>query len=372
MLRMLGLRIARAIAVLVAVSLGTFSLIALSPGDPAATILGTTATPAEVAYLDQQLGVNQPWPDRYWHWVTGAVQGNFGLSLVPPRQSVAQMLGQAVPVTAEIVVIALVLGLIFGIALGAWAAHRQDQAADRIITAGSFALISVPAFVLGLLLAILLVFHPTWVRVLVLAAGLVIAGRALSSASQRKPLLVRRPGRGALVLAAVATAIGVLGFLFIPAFPRFGWTPITTSLAGNLRFAFLPALTLTLGLIPLFAQVLRADMVQTLQQNFIVVARAKGMSELHIIFREALRPSLFSLVTVLGLSIGALLAGSVVVENIFGLPGLGSVLLNAITSKNYSVVQAGVLLIALVFLIVNLLVDIAYAYLDPRTRRAAN
>ena len=177
---------------------------------------------------------------------------------------------------------------------------------------------------------------------------------------------------GSWLAALLPGVLGVILWATLPQFPRQGWVPISEGLGPNLRSAFLPALTLALGLIPLFVQLLRSDMVRTLGQNFIVIARAKGMPERHIIVREALRPSLFSLVTVAGLVTGSLLGGSVIVETLFGLNGLGRVTVNAIQSKDYPVVQAGVIIAAAIFLLINTLVDFTYYLLEPRIRRAGH
>lgn len=173
----------------------------------------------------------------------------------------------------------------------------------------------------------------------------------------------------ALARTLAPAGLGLLLFATLPAFPREGWVSLGDGVGQNLLHAFLPSFTLALGMMPLYAQLLRTDMIATLRQNFITVSRAKGMPPGHIVFKEALRPSMFSLVTVAGITFGNLVGGSVIVETIFGLPGLGRVLITAIEAKDFAVVQIAVLVAATLFLLLNTIVDITYTFLDPRIRR---
>lgn len=370
MLRTLGLRLLRTVLVLWVVSIVTFSLVALLPGDPVRVILGQQATDEQVAFVRSELGLDQPLLTRYWDWVTGVVRLDFGQTLVRPIEPVSQIVGSALPVTLELAVLALVMGLVGGLALGSLAAYHSGSRLDQVINSTSFALVAIPAFVLALPLIQLFVFDTERAKVGLLVAGLAGSAWMLVQRLRSRNLGIARPigWLGPLLPAAV----GVLLWTTLPAFPREGWVPLTQDPAANLRHAFLPSFVLALGLIPLYAQVLRADMIQTLRQNFITISKAKGMSPRHLVLKEALRPSLFSLITVAGLSFGGLVGGSVIVEVIFNLPGLGRVLVTSIQAKDYAVVQISVLVAAALFLLLNTLVDIAYTLLDPRLRRAGH
>lgn len=368
--KFLVLRTLRMLAVLWVVSIATFSLVAFLPGDPVRSILGPEATPEQMAHVEAQLGLDQPWYKSYLDWLSSALTLDFGDTLVRPIQPVSQVIGDALPITLQLAVMALILGLAGGLLLGSIAAYRPDSRLDKAITSGSFALISLPAFVLALILIRIFVFDTERAKIAILAiaiagTGLLVYGRL----RRREPLWT---SVSALAVVLWPLAVGVLLYLVLPTFPREGWVRISDDLGANLEHAALPSITLALGLVPLFAQLLRTDMVATLRQNFITVSRAKGMSPRHVVLKEALRPSLFSLITVAGISFGNLVGGSVIVEVIFGLPGLGRVLITAITANDFAVIQTAVLVAAALFLVLNMLVDIAYNYLDPRLRRAGH
>lgn len=373
MARQLTIRILRLLGVLWVVSVLSFLIVDLIPGDPALAILGNTATPDQIETLRAEMGLDQPMTDRYVDWLGGLLRGDFGETVVRPIEPVADVMARALPVTLELAFLAMLISLVIGLPLGAWAAARQDKGADRIITTSAFGLLAVPVFVMGLLLIQLFVFNNDLARRLALALGvlgtLYVLGRGLVPRASRG---ARATSAGWWVGCFLPAVLGLLIFMFLPTFPRQGWVPLSESLSGNLRSAFLPALTLALGIVPVFVQLLRSDMVTTLQQNFIVIARAKGMSERHVIVREALRPSLFSLVTVAGLVTGGLLGGSIVVETLFGLPGLGQELVESIQAKDLPVVQIGILIAAAIFLVINSLVDVTYYLLEPRIRRAGH
>jgi peptide/nickel transport system permease protein len=185
---------------------------------------------------------------------------------------------------------------------------------DRAVSTGTFAILSVPTFVSGLVLALVLTVE-------------------------------------------------------IHAFPRAGWVPLSADLHGNLEHAFLPSLVLALAIAPFYTRLLRAELIQTLQEDFILFAQAKGLPVRTVLFRYALRPSSLSLVTLSGLTIGALIGGTVIVETVYALPGLGTLLVNAVGVNDYPLVQGIVLVVGVAYVLVNLLVDLSYGLLDPRTRR---
>ncbi len=308
-------RAPRLLAVLLLASFGTFMLLHLTPGDPAVAILGQSATPQAVRELHHQLGLDQPLWTQYWHWLGHALSGNLGQSLVPPSGAVVSRIGQALPVSLELSVLAVAMALVVAVPVAVWSAYREGRAFDRASSTVSFGLLSAPTFVTGLVLAFLLALE-------------------------------------------------------VRAFPRSEWVRLSSSagLTANLSHAFLPALTLSLPLMASYTRVLRSEMLQTLREDFIQFAYAKGLPIRTVLFRYALRPSSLSLVTLSGVTLGALIGGTVVVETIFALPGLGNLLVGAVGSNDYPLVQGVVLVIAVVYVLVNTLVDVSYGWLDPRTR----
>ncbi|MER5839307.1 ABC transporter permease [Streptomyces prasinus] len=314
-LRRPALRALELVGVLLLASIGVFSLVVLLPGDPAVDILGAGRAPAEYAELRTELGLDQPLVTRYFDWLGGALTGDLGRSVVPPQSDVTDRVLSALPVSFEIAVLGLLIALLIAVPLAMWSAYREGSAADRIIGAGTFGVLSVPSFLAGLLLILLLVNSAGW-------------------------------------------------------FPRSEWVRIGDGdLLGNLHHAFLPALTVALAELALFARVLRGDLIVTLREDYILAARAKGMNPLRILFTDALRPSSFSLVTLLGLSLGRLIGSTVVVEYLFSLPGMGTLIVNAAGQGDYPMVQGAVLTIAVIYVVINAGIDLSYGYLDPRTRR---
>jgi peptide/nickel transport system permease protein len=304
------------VVVILIVSFATFWLSSLLPGDPAVTLVGQNQPPSAYIQARHQLGLDQPLLTRYWDWLTGAVQGDFGRSLLPPRDSVATMVKTALPITLEIVFLALFFSLLIAVPAALWSASRANRLTDRAVSATSFAFLSTPEFLAGLLL--ILVF--------------VVNFRQL---------------------------------------PRIGWVEFTADPVENLRHALLPALALALPQAAVFTQVLRNDLVATLQEDYITAARATGEKPWRILIVDALRPSLFSLVTLAGLSIGYLIGGTAVIETQFAIPGVGSMLVGAAGGSDVPVLQATVIVLAIVFVVTNGVIDLVYGLLDPRVRRGA-
>lgn len=315
MVRFVATKILLLVPVLLLVTIATFVLVDLGPGDPTAKLLGDSGSAQDYARIRAEIGLDEPAVMRYLNWLGAAVQGDLGRNLVPPIEDVSTRLSRALPVNLELALLAVVLALLIAIPLAVWSAHHAGGRVDRWIAVLSIGTISVPVFLMGLLL---------------------------------------------LLTFAIA----------IPVFPLGQWArPSEAGWPENLHHAFLPVLTLALGEAPVFTRLLRNDLVATLQQDFILAARAKGMSTWHILLREALRPSSFSLVTLAGVSTGRLLGGTVLVEIVFGLPGLGQVIVAGAQNADYKLVQGGILLIAVIYLAINLLVDVSYGLLDPRVRR---
>lgn len=308
-------RLGELVLVLTLVSVGTFLLAEMIPGDPAASILGDGHTPEEYEQVREELGLNKPAPDRFWDWFSGAIRGDFGESLVPPRGEVIDRIAAAVPVSVEIALLGLVMALVVSIPLAMVAAYRPNGRLDRLISAGTFALISVPSFLVGMLL------------ILVAVNGLDL-------------------------------------------FPRAQWVRLGDGLADNLRHAFLPALTVALMEVALFTRILRSDLITTLREDYILAAKAKGMPPWRVMVKDALRPSSLTLMTVAGLSLGTMIGSTVIAEYLFSLPGLGSLVVSAAEQGDLPMVQGAVLVIALVYVVVNAVIDVSYGLVDPRVRRA--
>jgi len=362
-------RVGPLLLVLWLVSLATFLLLELVPGGPATAVLGTSGTPEQYAEVRRQLGLDQPLHERYWSWLTGALQGDFGRSLTPPYQDVADSLQARLPVTFQIAAAGLLLALALAVPLAIWSAHRRGRAFDRVSSAGVFAIMSMPTFLTGLLLIQTFVFHPGWVRLALLAVAVVVSG--VLAVTVWRARVRGEQVRGLLVTLVVVLLVALVVAVAWPSFPRQGLSRVGSAGWGeNLRHLALPALTVALGELALFTRVLRAEMIQTLDADFVEAARARGLPTHRILLTEALRPASFSIVTVAGLALGSLMGGTLIVEVLFNLPGMGRLLVEAIESNDYVTVQAGVLVLAAIYVLVNAVVDVVYSLLDPRVRHA--
>jgi peptide/nickel transport system permease protein len=307
-------RLPTMVATLLVVSFLTFLLTSLLPGDPAVQILGPEGARDEeaVAAVRADLRLDDALHTRYIGWLGDAVTGDLGRSY-RTGQEVTTAIGERLPVTAEIGALALIIALGVAIPLGTFSAFRAGGSADRIITGTSFGLLAVPNFMMAILLIWLL-----------------------------------------------AEALGWL--------PATGWVRLTDDPIGNLRTAIMPALALAIGEMAVYTRLLRADMITTLQQDSITMARAKGLPTHRILFRHALRPSSFSLMTVVGLQIGGIIGGSVIIETLFALPGVGRLLVDSILQRDLIMVQGVAFVIAISFVVINFVVDLLYTVLDPRIR----
>ena len=312
-MRLLGVRLLQLIPVLFLVSAFTFAMTDLLPGDPAIAILGENAQPEQIAAVRAELRLDEPIVERYVHWASDAVRGDLGKSL-RSKEPVIDSIKDRLQVNAELALLVILFSLAVSVPLGAWAAYRSGRVFDRSVSTGAFGLSSIPPFVAGLLLVAVVAVKLEWL-------------------------------------------------------PVQGWERFTDDPFENLRLLVLPVLTLSFTEIAIYSQILRGDMVSTLQEDYVLAARARGLTNRHVLAREALRPSSFSLVTLAGVSLGRLIAGTVIVERIFGLPGLGQMTTQAIPQKDFPMLQGGVLVMATIYLLLNLLVDATYPLLDPRVRR---
>ncbi|THD75378.1 MAG: ABC transporter permease [Bradyrhizobium sp.] len=300
------------VPVLVAVSLLTFLIASLLPGDLAYVILGDQATPDKVAALRHDMGLDQPIWWRYLSWLGHVLEGDFGRSF-RTGQTVLQAVSERLPVSLELMFLAELGALAIGIPLAIACAVRSGSAFDRFMTGSAFSMLSMPAFLSAILLIYLFAVELRWL-------------------------------------------------------PATGYVPFEEDPIGNLRCFVLPALTLALGEWPVLMRVLRSDMIATLQEDYIAMARAKGLKPSRILLVHALKPSSLTLVTVTGINIGRLIGGTVIVESVFALPGIGRLLLGAIYTRDLVILQGVVLFVACGYVLMNFIVDMLYAVLDPRIR----
>lgn len=303
-------RVGRLLAILFAVSSICFFSLALVPGDPARIMLGDSATPASVAALRSELGLDVPVLNRFVTWLRHLVTGDLGVSYRTGEQTL-DLISHRAPVTLELVALSQVLALGGAVVTAVAAAARRNTIVDRVLGTVAFGALAAPHFVIGF---------------------------------------------GLIWLFAVQ-----LGW-----YPAGGYVPIGDGLGQHLGSLLLPAIALAAGPFALYQRVLRADLVETYGQEFIAVARAKGISPLRIAVRHAIRPSLLGLTTTVGVTVGSLIGGSVVVESLFSLPGLGAELVHAVNARDYVVVQGIVLAITAAFVVINALTDLLYPVIDPR------
>jgi peptide/nickel transport system permease protein len=317
-LQLVGRRLLMAIPVLLGVTFLVFVIMNLIPGNPAQLILGVNASPGAILKLDQQLGLNHPFWDRYWIWLDGLLHGNLGIAY-SNQQSVNSDIAGYLPVTCWLLLYALVASLGLGVIVAVLAARKPNGIFDRISLAVSM-------------------------------LGLSAAPYAL-----------------ALVLIYVFSV-------------KLGWFPtISNSLGGNpltaIRALTLPAASIGFGLFAVYTRLLRADIIEQMQrEDYIVTAKAKGVPPWRVLVLHATRNSLFTLITLVALNLGTLISAVAIIEPIFSLPGIGAELINAIQINDLPLVEGIVLVFALVTVAGNLLADLMYAVLDPRIRygRAAS
>ena len=372
MLRVVGLKLIRLVPVLFLVSLATFFLIDLIPGDPAAVALGTDATIEDLEAIRKSLGLDKPITERYGDWLTGALTGDLGDSLRPPNEPVSDLLQRSAGPTLRLSAMALGMSFSISLFLGVWSAHAAGNRADRLVSGTMFGFISVPTFLAGLLFIFFFVFRQSVPRYLWLVIVGLVAIRLLYLAISRLWEDRRDVSGWAGYVVATLVVTGLLLWVFVqwPDFPRTASHRYDDNWREQLRSLFLPALALALSEIAVFTRLLRADMLSTLQEQFVLSSRAKGMPTWRILFRDALRPSSFSLITIAGITLGRLIGGTVIIESIFGLEGLGKLIVAfGVLPKNYTVVQGGVLVLAVGYVLLNAIIDISYQYLDPRIRR---
>ena len=355
MLRFISRRLVLSIPVLFGIIFLVFALARLLPGDPCVAALGERATDQICDAFNARYGLNEPIPVQFGIYIAQLAQGDLGDSIRQGRP-VAEILVERLPVTLELTFFAMLFAIVVGVTLGLLSAIRRNSPLDVSTMVVANLGVSTPVFVLGLVMA---AAFAVWLRDT--PFSLPPSGRL--SAGIRVESLASSWG-----LDVTGAPAAILSFLSNMNIPTALITGQWSALGDALRHMILPMVAL--GTIPMaiVARMTRSSMLEVLGLDYIRTARAKGASERLVLVRHALRNALLPVVTVIGLSLGALLSGAVLTETIFNLPGIGRTITEAITGRDYIVVQALTLVTAVTYLVVNLLVDISYAYLDPRIR----
>lgn len=305
-------RLLHMIPVMLIVSLVSFAIMRFVPGDPALLIAGSEASEVQVEALREQLGLNKPLPQQLLDWYGGMFRGDLGQSILLGR-SVTEAMLERLPVSASLALYALLLTVVFGLASGMLAALHSNSWIDQACMTMALLGVSVPNFWLGLMLIIVFSVHLGWL-------------------------------------------------------PTGGYVPFTEDPAGWLRAATLPAVSLALMQVGLLARMTRSTMVETLGQDYIRTAQAKGLPEWIVVGKHALANVMIPIVTVIGIVFSLLVSGAVVIESVFSIPGVGRLVANGILRRDYPLIQGSLLITTAILLLINLMVDILYAYLDPRIR----
>lgn len=325
-------RLLNLIPVLLGITLLVFVFLHLIPGDPAVVMAGERATPEQVAALREQLGLNQPLPIQYLLFLGNLLRLNFGTSIIS-GVPITEEIKIRWPATFELSVAAMLVATVIGIPAGVLAAVRKNSAVDNLTMSGSLLGVSLPVYWLGLLLVYLFAVNLQWL-----------------------------PPSGRISIDAGLNFKPITGFYVLDSLLQGDFRALKDVLAHLI----LPAITL--GTIPLaiLARITRSAMLEVLSQDYIRTARAKGLLERWVILKHALKNALLPVVTIIGLQFGTLLGGAILTETIFSWPGIGSWIYEGILSRDYPVVQGGVVFVAVAFVLINLLVDLSYAFFDPR------
>jgi peptide/nickel transport system permease protein len=304
-------RLAQLVPVMLLASLGIWAMIYAVPGGPVASMVGENATPEQIQATIERLGLDRPVLVQYWSWLTNAVQGDLGLSL-QSRQPVLELILQRAPATVQLGIAAIFVGLLIGIPVAVLSALHPGSRLDRALSGWSALALGVPTFWLGILLILLFAVELRW----------------LPSAS--------------------------------------AYVPFWESPLEALRNLALPALTLGVYVSGIFARFLRASLLGELRADYVRTARSKGLPERDVVGRHVMRNALLPFVTIVGLMIASFIGGALVTEAVFTYPGLGRLLIQAISTRDYPLIQGAILFILVIYVLINLMVDVLYAYIDPR------
>ena len=305
-------RLVMLVPVLIVVGVVVFGLVHLTPGDPAAVILGDRATPEDIARLREQLGLNDPLPVQFVHWFGNVLRLDFGESIFL-GEPVTQALLDRVQPTVMLTVYALSIQVLIGIPAGVLAAVRYNSPLDRTLTVMAISGSAIPTFFLGILLILIFAVHLRWL-------------------------------------------------------PSGGYVPFGEDPVAHFKAMLLPAFALGFSAAGLLARLVRSSMLDVLREDYVRTAFAKGLPEQLVIVRHALRNALIPALTIIGISIGALLGGAVVTETVFTIPGMGRLVVQSIARRDYPVIQGAIIAIAMTYVLVNLIIDVLYVYIDPRVR----
>ncbi len=295
------------------ISVLVFLLVHLLPGDPTTIILGANDTAHNREVLLKQLGLDKPLIQQYFIWLSSVLHGNLGQSYLN-HQPVTQILAEGWPIDLELIIISQIVAFAVAIPLALVTSRKPNRPVDNIATTGTFGMLALPPF----------------------------------------------------VIAPVMVAVFAVGLHW---FPATGYVPFTQDPATNLHDMILPSLAITAGSIAVYYRLFRSDLISTLQEDFITMARSKGLSSRWIMWRHAFRPSSFSLLAAAGVNIGALIAGTFIVEYLFALDGLGFSLVQAVQQRDYLVVQGITLVIAVVYVVLQFIIDFFFTVVDPRVTR---
>ena len=332
MSRYLLRRLLEMVPVFFGVILVVFVISRLTPGDPARIILGERATPEAMAQLREALGLDEPLPLQFVGYLGRAMRGDLGRS-IQSNERVIVDLATRFPATVELTASAMLIASTVGVLTGVLAAVRQNSWFDGFSMFAALFGFSMPIFWLGIMLILLFAWQLGWFP---------ISGRLDFAIELQR----------------------VSNFYVIDALVTRNWAALTDAL----RHLVLPAVTLSTVPLAIIARMTRSSLLEVLRQDYVRTARAKGLAERRVVLAHALRNASIPVITVIGLNVGSLLGGAILTETIFAWPGVGRLVVDAIFARDYPVVQGTVLVIAIVFVLVNLLVDLAYAYLDPRIR----
>ena len=305
-------RLLSMIPVLLIVAVIVFMIIHLIPGDPAAVILGPDATPTEVQNLREELGLNLPIYEQFIQWFAGILQGDFGRSVYMNMPVLEAFMGHIGP-TLSLALLAQSISIVIAIPLGVVAAKRRGTHVDQVFMIIAMLGLSIPSFLLALLLMLLFGVNLQWL-------------------------------------------------------PVAGYSPVSAGLWNHLQYMILPAISLGAIQAAVISRMSRSSMIDILNMNYIKTAKAKGVKDRVVTYKHALRNAFIPILTILGETFGALITGAVVTETVFNLPGIGQLVVNAITRRDYAVIQGTILIIAASYLLLNLIIDLLYGLVDPRVR----
>ncbi len=311
-------RAARLVFVFFVVTFVTFVLLDMAPGDPAERFAGLNATPEAVEQMRVELGLDGSLWERYVRWVANALRFDFGDSVVARGFSSWDLIRESLPKTLELMILAELIAIGIAVPLAIASARRPGGWIDNLSSSAAFGLLALPAFVLGIYMSYVFGVQLGW----------------------------------------FPTIVGNL--------PGLNDDPL-----GNLRQMFLPALTLALNLVAVYLRLLRSDLIETLQEDYVMLAQARGLSERRIMWRHVLRPSSLNFVTALGLNVAGLVGGAFIIEVLFAINGMGNLVIRSVVLEDFNVVAAVVAILTIAYVSLNFFVDLMYAWLDPRIRHGA-